>query len=98
MLNRVDEIEQQVKDALAAEVTVSHIDMKYMTVAQVTKACKNNKYLLLREGNGYLMGINGRVASIVKRMKPLKDTDETKFIGFIPCGLLEYIEHKHPIS
>ena len=72
--------------------------MKNMTVAQVTKACKNNKYLLLRERSGYLMGVNGRVAPIIKKMKPVKDSDKTKFIGFIPCGILEYIEHKHPIS
>jgi hypothetical protein len=68
--------------------------MQNLTVKQLTEACNNNKYLLLRFRSGHLMGVNCRVADIVKKRQHYPDTQETDFISFIPCGLLEYIEHK----
>jgi len=71
--------------------------MKYMTVAQLGKACENHKYLLLRFASGYLMGINCRIKPIcIRRNGKHPDNMETDYIGFIPCDLNEYITHKHP--
>ena len=68
----------------------------FLTVAQVSKACAENKYLLLRYNSGCLIGVNGIMAKIARRKIPLKDTDKTGVIGFIPCSFDEYLTHKTP--
>jgi hypothetical protein len=66
--------------------------IRLMTVKQLEKACQENKYILLRYYDGYLTGVNCKVAKLARKRKPLlKDTDKTDYIGFIPCNLDQYI-------
>jgi len=67
----------------------------YLTIKQVRDACNKYPYLLLRESNGYVMGINSKVA-FMGRNKHRDGNKKTEFIGFRPCSLIEYIEYKHP--
>ena len=69
--------------------------MQYLTVSQIRKAASESKYLLLRFNSGYLMGINSGIMKIIKSKNGNK---KTEFIGFIPCGIEEYIQHKHPFK
>ena len=70
--------------------------MKYLTVKQLYNACQNHSYLLLRFGSGYQMGINCKAAKIAQRLNPKEWEKETSIVSYKPCGLNEYIEHKHP--
>jgi hypothetical protein len=70
--------------------------MKNMTVRQLYDACQNHRYLLLRLPSGYKMGVNGRVAKLAQRLSPKEWEKETDFVSYKFCGILEYIEHKHP--
>ena len=69
-----------------------------MTVKQVQQACKKHKYILFRRFDGEVVGINGRIAKIARRLRrgAYLDTDETSFVSFRPCGLQEYISAKSP--
>lgn len=69
-----------------------------MTAQEVDNACKANNYLLLRSAAGFLYGVNGRMSEYAKRQKGFNPKQETKFVGFIPCGLHEYITHKVPFK
>jgi len=66
----------------------------YLTVKQLREACIAYPYILAQYASGYEMGINSKVASIAAKKQKFKDTDLTAFIGFTPCGLNEYINHK----
>lgn len=69
----------------------------YLTIGQLFNACKHNKYLLLREGNDYVSGINCAVANLSRLKEKLKHPKKkTCYTGFTPCDIQEYISHKHP--
>ena len=76
--------------------TKPNVGCCYLTVKQVSDACKKNDYLLFRFNSGYQMGVNGKVAILARKRTNKKDNDKTDFVSFIPCGINEYIEHKHP--
>ncbi len=66
-----------------------------LTVSDIRRLCANNKYIGLRDGSGYLMGINCRVPFMGKN----KNNDEkrkTEFISYKVLSLNEYISIKHP--
>jgi len=72
------------------------VGSRFLTVKQLWDACQTNDYLLLRFASGYQMGVNCRVAKIAQRLNPKEWEHETDFVSYKPCGLNEYIEHKHP--
>lgn len=70
--------------------------MNTLTIAQVKKASNSNKYLLLRFASGHLMGINsGCVKKAIQRSKKHLNS-KSDFVSFVPVGLNEYINYKHP--
>ena len=71
------------------------VGSRYLTVKQLYDACQSHNYLLLRFASGYQMGINCKVAAIAQRLKPKGWQNETDFVSYKPCGINEYIEHKH---
>ena len=73
----------------------THVGSRYLTVKQLYDACQKHKYLLLRFKSGYQMGINCKVAEIAQRLNPKEWGKKTDFVSYIPCGLNEYIQHKH---
>ena len=68
----------------------------YLTFKQVNDACNKHNYLLFRFGSGYQMGVNGKIARLARKRTQYNDNDESDFVSYIPCGLFEYIKHKHP--
>lgn len=72
------------------------VGSRFLTVKQLWDACQTNNYLLLRYASGYQMAVNCRVAKIAQRLNPKEWESETNFVSYKPCGLNEYIEHKHP--
>jgi len=64
-----------------------------MTVAQVRKAMAGKKYILLRDYNGYLYGVNCAMANY-RGNKDKKGSVKTVFVSYLDCGLMEYITHK----
>ncbi len=77
-------------------IKINSTSTPYLTVQQLNAACQNNKFLLLRFKSGYQMGINCKVAGIVRKRKMYNDSELTEFVSYKPCGIAEYIEHKHP--
>ena len=69
---------------------------KNLTIKQISNACEKHKYLLLRFRSGHLMGVNSKVANILKSRNTYNENQETDFMSFRPCDLIEYINHKHP--
>ena len=67
-----------------------------MTIAEMKKACSENRYLLFRDTKGKLVGCNGRLPFLKPPQGKRRRSDEyrSKHIGFIPCGINEYISHK----
>lgn len=76
----------------------TNVGSHYLTVKQLYDACQNHNYLLLRFASGYQMGVNCKVAAIAQRLNPKEWEKETDFVSYKPCGLNEYIEHKHPFN
>lgn len=70
--------------------------VNYLTVKQLYDACQKNKYLLLRFASGYQMGVNCKAAKIAQRLNPKEWDKKTEFVSYQPCGMEEYIQHKHP--
>jgi len=70
--------------------------MKYLTVKQLNQACKENKYLLLRNSDGVLFGVNGGSAKLALKRTRFQMEDNTTWIGFIPCSFDKYITNKIP--
>ena len=66
-----------------------------MTVKNLIKACKENKYILLRHELGFVLGVNCKAPFIDKR-PIINENRETQYIGFIPCSFMEYISNKNP--
>jgi len=67
-----------------------------MTVKQVENACKKHNYLLLRDGFGYLMGVNGKVGMMARKRCIRNASALTDYVSYIPCNIDLYIQHKHP--
>lgn len=65
---------------------------------QIKKACKNNKYIALREPSGYEFGINSEIVNRNLTRKNIDDEKEVNYISWRPITLNEYINIKHPIS
>jgi len=64
-----------------------------MTVSQVRKAIEGKKYILLRDYNGRLYGINTGIAKI-KGNADKNGNKKTVFVSYLDCGLMEYITYK----
>ena len=79
----------------AANLGIGVVNSRFLTVEQVRNACKKHKYLLLRFASGNQMGINTKVSDLALKRKTYHPKQETDFISYKPCGLNEYIEHKH---
>jgi hypothetical protein len=73
-----------------------NFNIPYLTVKQVKDACNEHRYLILRFWAGHQIGVNGKIARLAKKKKEVKDSENTKFVSFKPCGINEYINHKHP--
>lgn len=68
-----------------------------LTVAELQNACKNNRYILVRQYNGELVGMNCGLADFIFKVKPhLTDTSKTAAISYIPCDFMTYITYKTP--
>ena len=68
----------------------------HMTARQVQKACKKHPYLLFRNQDLSLVGLNGSIAKIAQKKGIIKPRILTSFIGFIPCSFQQYIFYKIP--
>jgi len=70
--------------------------MKNITAKQLNEICKAHDFILARFPNGYKMGINCKVANLQSVKKRYNPKNITSFVSYKPCGILEYIQHKHP--
>lgn len=70
-----------------------------MTIREMKKACKENRYVLFRKASGRLIGCNGRLPFIkpAKGVRRRGDDYKGDTIGFLPCGINEYINFKRPL-
>lgn len=67
-----------------------------MTVKQLLKACKTHPFLLLRDSNGVLYGVNSKVALLKTRGLKL-DTEKQIWVkSFVPVSFQQYINYKVP--
>lgn len=68
-----------------------------MTAAELVKALRSHKYLLVRTAWGSMVGISGKVGLwAYKKNNPGPNKPSSAF-GFRPCCFHEYITHKLPI-
>jgi len=72
--------------------------MKNITIKKLYEICQDNKYIALRFGDNYLMGVNCSVAKILNPSKDIKEigNKETQFYSFRPISFMEYIRIKRP--
>lgn len=71
--------------------------MTQMTVRQVEKALKNNKYILLRISTNVVLGINCgilKTESVKESLKAKKPNEKTPYLGFRSCSFQEYLSNK----
>ena len=69
-----------------------------MTRRHIMEACQGNKYLLLRNASDFsLVGVNCALALLNARRKGVND-NQTRYIGYRTCDLMEYITHKIPFT
>ena len=66
----------------------------FLTVSNLRKACDNYSYILVRNLNGDLLGINTKVSKIASKRKKYHGNQKTRFIGFLPCDFQTYISFK----
>ena len=66
----------------------------FLTVSNLRKACDNYSYILVRNLNGDLLGINTKVSKIASKRKKYHGNQKTRFIGFLPCEFQTYISFK----
>ena len=66
----------------------------FLTVSNLRKACDNYSYILVRNINGDLLGINTKVSKIASKRKKYHGNQKTRFIGFLPCDFQTYISFK----
>lgn len=74
------------------------METETLTVAELDKICKVNRYILARHYKGFKVGMNCRLATIARRVKNLVDDDRTKVISYTPCDFMTYITYKIPLS
>ncbi|KQC33985.1 hypothetical protein AAU57_12075 [Nonlabens sp. YIK11] len=67
-----------------------------MTVAQVEKAAKKSRYLLMTIRGGYRFAINSGIVEKARLKAKVKKNHVTDYIGYRPIGLHEYISNKTP--
>lgn len=67
-----------------------------MTVAQIKKAIRSNRYIVIRDWDGRPIGVNCQQTKLLKDLDKHHGNKETRFQSFHPCGLMEYITHKIP--
>jgi hypothetical protein len=70
--------------------------IKSLTVKDLIKICSQNKYVLLRERGGSLVGVNCKVSPIGFKKFKGNINIETNFVSYLPCSLNEYISNKIP--
>jgi len=70
----------------------------YLSVDQLSKACIENRYFILRTPSGATMAINTGVFNLAlrKAQERYKTKLRTKFISFRPCSFQNYITYKKP--
>lgn len=70
-----------------------------LTIGQLKKACKGSGYIILTCENGLRVAINKGIAQIAqRRFGNKKDRKKTNFVGYVECGLNEYINLKLPFA
>jgi hypothetical protein len=67
--------------------------MIQLTVGQIRKAARKNKYLLLRDTFNRLYGVNSKAMFMGNNAKK-ENNQITSFISFRGCSIHEYISHK----
>ena len=71
--------------------------MKNLTAKQLYDACINHKFLVLRyEKDNSIIAVNCKIARFKMFDEFKKKDSPTKFIGYYPCGFMEYISNKVP--
>jgi len=63
-----------------------------LTKNQLFKACKKHNYLLVRDTNNQLIGLNSKVAKLIKNRK----NEKLSLIGYQPCDFHTYLSFKIP--
>jgi len=67
-----------------------------MKINQIYKACTKNKYIILRDNNNSLVGINCAIHKM-KRFKGIEvNNGKSNFQSYYPCSFQEYIRLKIP--
>jgi len=71
--------------------------MRNLTAQQLYQACINHRFLMLRYAkDNSIIAVNCKIIRF-KYLSKFKSIDQpTKFIGYIPCGFMEYISLKIP--
>ena len=67
-----------------------------MTNAELYKALKNNKYVIVRNWIGIPCGINSQIVLLMTKKKNIKWTPRkhSKIASYRPCTFQEYITNK----
>lgn len=68
--------------------------MKYLTVGQIRKGCKNYKYVLLSNANES-MAVNVKVMKLAAT-KVSNNSDKSRWFSFREISFEEYIQRKVP--
>lgn len=67
---------------------------KNLTYHQVYHILMKNRYVLLREENNLLIGVNCDIINTKKFPKIIGNNNLSNFVSYIPCGFMEYLNHK----
>ena len=70
-----------------------------LTIGQIKKAISSSDYILCRDQNGFLHGINSKIMNTKKIKSSLENRGKdglTIWIGWKPCTFMEYINYKDP--
>jgi hypothetical protein len=70
--------------------------IKSLTVKKLHQICSQNKYILLRERGGILVGVNCKVSPIGFKKFKGNINVPTNFVSYFPCSFHEYISNKIP--
>jgi hypothetical protein len=67
-----------------------------MKQKSIIAACKIHSYILLRDKDGNLFGLNCKVGILGAKFPGFMPESESWIKSFIPCSFQEYINYKIP--
>ena len=70
----------------------------YISQSQLRDIINKNKYIILRDNNNYIYGINCLVSRIIYKGKKINKRGFTRFISYMPVDLNEYLNCKIPFN